>query len=107
MEVQQRGGRAALDLAAEVPELDPDDVEDLDEAPDDEVETVEEKILDRATAARSIAELKVEIETLKKLESLALGVRRSGADTKWRGAGESARRNLLSGCHRRARREGG
>ena len=107
MEVLQRGGRASLDLAAETPELDPDDVEDLDEAPDDEVEAVEEKILDRATAARSIAELKVEIETLKKLESLALGVRRSGADTKMARAGESARRNLLSGRARRTRREGG
>ena len=40
---------------------------------------VEEEILDRATAAR-----KAEIETLKNLEGLALGVRRSGADTKWR-----------------------
>ena len=84
LEVLQRGGRAALDFAAEAPELDPDDVEDLDEAPDNEVGEVEEEILDRATAARSIAELKVEIETLKKLEALALGVRRSGADTKWR-----------------------
>ena len=84
MEVLQRGGRAALDFASEAPELDPDDVEDLDEAPENEVEAVEEAILDRATAARSIAELKVEIDTLKKLEALALGVRRSGADTKWR-----------------------
>ena len=48
------------------------------------VEAAEEEILDRATAARSIAELKAEIETLKNLEGLALGVRRSGADTKWR-----------------------
>ncbi len=44
----------------------------------------EEEILDQATAARSIAELKAEIETLKGLELLALGVRRSGTDTKWR-----------------------
>ena len=45
---------------------------------------MEDEILDRATAARSIVELKAEIKTLKGLESLALGVRRSGADTKWR-----------------------
>ena len=44
----------------------------------------EDEILDQATAARSITELKIEIETLKNLESLALAVRRSGADTKWR-----------------------
>ena len=41
-------------------------------------------MLDQATAARSIAELKAEIETLKALESLALEARRSGTDTKWR-----------------------
>ena len=33
---------------------------------------------------RTIAELKAEIETLKRLEALALAVRRSGEDTKWR-----------------------
>ncbi len=45
---------------------------------------VEEEILDQATAARTIAELKREIETLKGLEALALTVRRLNADTKWR-----------------------
>ena len=84
LEVRQRGGQAAITCAATGPELDPEDVEDLDEAPDNEVEVAEEKILDQATAARSIVELKAEIQTLKSLESLALGVRRSGADTKWR-----------------------
>ena len=59
-------------------------MEDLEEAPDNEVAAAEEEILDQATAARSIAELKTEIETLKGLEALALGVRRSGTDTKWR-----------------------
>ena len=84
LEVLQRGGQATIAFAAAGPELDPEDVEDLDEAPENEVEASEEEILDRATAARSIAELKAEIETLKNLEGLALGVRRSGADTKWR-----------------------
>ena len=64
--------------------LDEEDVEDLEEAPDDELQAAEEQILDQATAARTIAELKTEIETLKRLESLALTVHRSGADTKWR-----------------------
>ena len=84
LEVLQRGGQAAPILAAAVPALDAEDVEDLEDAPDNEVEAVEEEILDQATAARTIAELKSEIETLKGLESLALGVRRSGTDTKWR-----------------------
>jgi superfamily II DNA or RNA helicase len=83
LEVLQRGGQAAPMLAANLPVLDSEDVEDLDEAPDNEVEAVEEEILDQATAARSIVELRAEIETLKGLESQALAVRRSGTDKKW------------------------
>ena len=84
LEVLQRGGQAAPILAASLPALDSEDVEDLDEAPDNEVEAAEEQILDQATAARSIAELRLEIETLNGLESQAIAVRRSGTDTKWR-----------------------
>ncbi|MPZ47162.1 MAG: DUF3883 domain-containing protein [Betaproteobacteria bacterium] len=84
LEVLHRGGQAAPVVMSTVSALDAEDVEDLEDAPDNEVEAAEEEILDQATAARSIAELKAEIETLKGLESLALAVRRSGADTKWR-----------------------
>ena len=84
LEVLQRGGQAAPVVAPAFPALDVEDVEDLEDAPDNEVEAAEEEILDQATAARSIAELKIEIETLKGLESLALAVRHSGTDTKWR-----------------------
>lgn len=84
LEVLQRGGQLAPIVAATVPDLDSEDVEDLEEAPDNEVEAAEEEILDQATAARSIAELRIEIETLKGLETQALAVRRSGTDTKWR-----------------------
>ena len=84
LEVLQRGGQVAPILAASLPTMDSEDVEDLDEAPDNEVEAAEEEILDQATAARSIAELRIEIETLKGLEAQALAVRRSGTDTKWR-----------------------
>ena len=58
--------------------------EDLDEAPENEVEAAEEEILDQATAAATVAELKIEIDTLARLEALAAEVRRSGQDTKWR-----------------------
>jgi hypothetical protein len=58
-------------------------VEDLDEAPEDEVEAAEEAVLDQATAAATLAELKLEIGTLTRLEVLAAEVRRSGRDTKW------------------------
>ena len=83
LEVLQRGA-AAEAMAAATPVLDDEDVEDLEEAPDNEVEAVEEEILDQATAARTIDELKAEIATLGRLESLANAVRRSGEDRKWR-----------------------
>ncbi len=66
------------------PLLDRDDLEELDDAPDQEVEAIEEEIVDQATAARTIQELHAEIATLARLESLALAVRRSGEDRKWR-----------------------
>ena len=85
MEVLQRG--APLSVSSVVipagPMLDADDLEDLEDAPDSEVEEAEEEVLDQATAARTIAELKTEIGMLAHLESLASGVRRSGTDRKW------------------------
>ncbi len=84
LELLQRGGEVAPVIAATVPALDAEDVEDLEDAPDNEVEAAEEEILDQATAARTIAELKTEIESLRRLESLALAVRRGGEDRKWR-----------------------
>ena len=55
LEVLQRGGQATIAFAAAGPELDPEDVEDLDEAPENEVEAAEEEILDRATAERGFS----------------------------------------------------
>ena len=55
------------------PELDAEDIEDLDDAPEHEAAATETRILDQATAARSIAELKAEIDTLKMLEDRAAG----------------------------------
>ncbi|MFW5398068.1 MAG: uncharacterized protein DUF3883, partial [Candidatus Accumulibacter regalis] len=83
LELLHRGGQAAPIIATSLPSLDSEDLDDLDDAPDNEVAAAEEEILDQATAARSIAELRIEIETLKSLESQALAVRRSGTDTKW------------------------
>ena len=83
LELLQRGATAPAPVASG-PLLDEEDVEDLEEAPENEVEAAEEEILDQATAASTIAELKLEIETLARLEALAADVRRSGQDTKWR-----------------------
>jgi SNF2 family DNA or RNA helicase len=84
LEVLQRGGRVVTILADDLPAFEDEDVDDLEDAPDNEIEAAEAEILDQATAARSIVELKAEIETLKGLEALALQVRRSSTDTKWR-----------------------
>lgn len=85
MELLHRAGQASASVPAKTfSVLDADDVEDLEEAPDNEVEAAEEEILDQATAARSIAELKTEISTLSNIESIAHSVRLSGLDTKWR-----------------------
>ncbi len=92
LQVLQRGGRGLPGPGGEADrtialgglELSAEDLEDLEDAPEQEVAAAEEEILDQATAARSVVELKAEIEALGKLETLALGVRRSGRDTKWR-----------------------
>lgn len=61
-----------------------DDLDDeLDGMPDDERENLEDQIVDRASAARTIEELREEIRTLNHLEKSAKAVRDSGVDRKW------------------------
>jgi superfamily II DNA or RNA helicase len=82
LELMQRGAAVpAPAIAGTV--LEADDIEDLEEAPENEVEAAEEEVLDQATAASTIQELKAEIGTLQHLEGLAAEVRRRGEDTKW------------------------
>lgn len=59
-----------------------DDYDD-DDMPSSELEDIEEKIVDQATAAQTISELEAEIQTLKRLERMANDVRLSGEDRKW------------------------
>ena len=54
-----------------------------DETPAEEVETKEEKVVARASAAGTITELRSEIQTLQRLEALAQRVRQSDTDRKW------------------------
>ncbi|MBX6772994.1 MAG: DUF3883 domain-containing protein [Chloroflexi bacterium] len=83
LELLQRGAiAAALSSPAHFP--DTEDLEDLEDSPEDEVARLEEEVLDQATAARTIQELQAEIGTLRQLEDLAGEVRRSGEDRKWR-----------------------
>ena len=63
--------------------LDEEDIDDLEDLPDDEFSDVEEKVLDRATAAQTVEELEAEISSLERLISLAEEVRRNGEDRKW------------------------
>jgi len=83
LELLQRGAATPAAMVAG-PVLSADDVEELEDAPESEVEAAEAEVLDQATAASTIAELKIELQTLGQLESLAAEVRRSGTDTKWR-----------------------
>ncbi|MBV9282125.1 MAG: DEAD/DEAH box helicase, partial [Chloroflexi bacterium] len=107
LEIGRRGAAAPGTIRASAGEIDPlralreeagpylteEQVEDLEDAPDAEVELVEEEVADTATAARTVEELRKEILSLKRLEALALSVRRSGTDRKW----EELRR-LLQGA---------
>ncbi|APF36459.1 RNA helicase [Chelatococcus daeguensis] len=79
----KRGQEAAGQLATRV-DLPAWDEEDIEEAPEDELEDLEDQVVDQATAARTIAELEAEIASLRELEKLARELRRSGEDTKWR-----------------------
>lgn len=82
-ELQTQAQGVAAAMLAQVRTFDADDIEDLEDAPDGEVEAAEEEVLDEATAARTMAELQTEIGLLVHLEGLAAKVRGSGTDKKW------------------------
>lgn len=81
--LMRRGAEARTELASAAPEYEVEDIDDLDDVTSEELEEAEEKVVDQATAAKTIAELEGEIQTLKELEALALKVRRSESDKKW------------------------
>ncbi len=60
-----------------------EDLEELDELPEQEAYEVEGQLIDRATAAQTQEELGAEIETLRDLEKLARTVLTSETDAKW------------------------
>lgn len=75
---EERLGKRAADYR----ESDMDDFDEDDYAAD-ERENLEEKVVDHASAAATIAELEAEIQTLKRLENMANEVRVKGVDRKW------------------------
>jgi superfamily II DNA or RNA helicase len=57
--------------------------DDLEEMPEEELEALENEAIDTASSARTLDELKIEIESLKVLEEKAHMLCRSGKDAKW------------------------
>ena len=74
-----KGRQASFGVVAVVDDV----LQDLDEYGQDEIDEIEDLIATRATTAQTVEQLSLEVETLKRLETMALGVLRSGQDTKW------------------------
>ncbi len=55
----------------------------IEELEQDEIDDLEDLISKGATTAETVEQLEIEVRTLKGLEAMALGVLRSGKDTKW------------------------
>lgn len=82
----QRGGKSALLEQLKCRELSEDELADLDDADEstfDDAEVKEDEIATEATAARTMDELQLEIDILRRLEASALALKRSGVDKKW------------------------
>ena len=82
-ELLKRGAEVHIDWHTDVPAMSENELEDLEDAPDEEIQDTEERVVDLASAAQTIAELKAEIEILKDLTQVALCVRQSNSDRKW------------------------
>jgi len=82
-ELLKRGAEARFDLSGDLPEFTDEDLDQIDDLPDSELEETEERIVDLATAAQTIAELKAEIAILTGLEEQAKLLRQSRVDRKW------------------------
>lgn len=82
-ELVSRGAQIKSDLFELQVTDDYESEEDLEDLPGDEQESIEEVIVDQATAARTIAELRAEISTLMSLEKTAHQVVISRSDKKW------------------------
>ena len=84
---EERAGRTDRPAADPIEQPTPEpvfDEDDLEDATGEEVEAREDRLVDRATAAQTIAELEAEIAELRRLEEMANVLRQSGEDTKWR-----------------------
>ena len=74
-----KGVKASFDQ----PSINDEMLRNIDEFGQEEVDELEELISTGATTAETVEQLEIEVQTLKGLENMALGVLRSGQDTKW------------------------
>jgi superfamily II DNA or RNA helicase len=79
----QRGRAERLMDTPNIEQIDEEYLQELDDAPDSEVERTEQTLVEGASAARTIGELEIEINTLIQLENIAQDVIRAGTDKKW------------------------
>lgn len=100
----RRGAASASTRLADTPDLSDEDIEDLDEAPEAELEQVEEKIVDQSTAAQTIAELEKEIRELRALTQEAARLRRSGKDQKWQRLSETLQHEYMFDANKNRRK---
>lgn len=74
-----KGRRVGFDERAVNAEI----LRNIEEYGQEEIDELEDLISTGATTAETVEQLALEVETLKSLEAMALGVLRSGVDTKW------------------------
>ena len=75
-----KGGKSSFDKTSLTDEV----LKNLDEYGQEEIDELEELISTGATTAETVEQLEIEVQTLKHLEDMSLGVLRSGEDTKWK-----------------------
>ena len=85
------------------PTLPPSDF-DEDEWASEDLEQLEEEVVDAATSARTVEELRLEITQLEHLSTLAARVRASGRDVKWSELRTILEDNVLHDDEGRARK---
>ncbi len=81
--VAQRGSRMEVGLPLPPLMAREDDLGDIEEFGQSEVDEIEDLISTGATTAETIEQLEIEVQALRGLENMALGVLGSGLDTKW------------------------
>jgi SNF2 family DNA or RNA helicase len=94
--LMNRARALGLDFPGDLPDLgDNERLAAFEDAPCEELEEMEEKLLGQATAAQTIVELEAEIQILKGLETLASEVRKSRTDCKWKELSRTLQDNPL------------